>query len=235
MKKTTLMIALIGSMTASLTAESAKEITYAENINPSTKERTFYNKGFKDGKEIGMREGYDKARKDMLKILRRYASKIKAYEAGKYLSKKGKVTPPRVYQKRSGSRVEVVVKGCEIRGVLKPSDLLKLPEYEGGDTDAVYTSTTPATDNPSDPQMSDGVFLNGIDSNTHIAKPTQSLKQTNTIVLPDTKFYRDLLRTSGTLFSIQNGGGGLRAVFKNAREKNSFIQNFGLEYGKDYR
>lgn len=227
---------IIFSMGTLLFANSPEKITFTENINSSTKERTFYNKGFKDGFEIGKREGYAEGLERAKKALEAYRNKIKSYEAGKYLSLKGKITPPRLYQSRKNGRFEVFVKGCEVRGQLSPSDILILPEIDENDSGAsLLGSVTGAGESRNEP-TSDGVFLKGVDDGdeTPVAVPTASLKQKNSIVLRDTKFYRDLLRSSGILYTIEGNGGGLKAIFSNPREKQSFVTSYNLEYGKDY-
>lgn len=231
LKYTGLIVLSLGTM---LSAASPEEITYTENINSTTKERTFYNKGFKDGFEIGKREGYAKGLEKAKKALEAYAKKIKSYEAGKYLSQKGKITPPRLYQSRKNGRFEVFVKGCEVRGQLSPADILLLPEI--GESDTSSMSKISRSNGSKGSQTSDGVFLKGVDDgdNTPVAIPTASLKQKSSIVLRDTKFYRDLLRSSGILYTIEGNGGGLKAIFSNPREKQSFIASYNLEYGKDY-
>lgn len=234
----TLLVAMAASVAAHAVTpvdatHSSRDIS--ENLNASNKERFMYNKGFKDGYEIGKREGYKKALDEAKKALDEYKNTIHAYEMGKYLARKGKITPPRLYQKRGrNGQFSVIVKGCEVRGELSPADILKLPKYIGKETVSASSFSDQGVGESS--KFSDGVFLTGIDHrHTPIAKPTTSLKQVNAIILRDTKFYRDLLRSSGTLFSIEENGGGLKAVFSSPRERDSFIRNYGLEYGKDYK
>lgn len=212
--------------------ESPESVPFTENINKTTEERTFYNKGFKDGYDSGKRDGYAEALKAAEMKIAKYKMDIMGWESGKYLSSKGKVTPPRIYQKRKGGKFEVVVKGCEVRGELSPSDILSLPlmddEVQNIDSGTMDSGT--ATE-----EYSDGVYLNGVDNEEATAIPTSSLKQTSVIVLRDTKFYRDLLRSSGILYTVEGNGGGLKAIFKNPRERESFVTSYDLEYGKDYR
>jgi len=233
-------IILFGALSTSvLMAVTPVDATYAsrdisEQVNMSGKERFMYNKGFKDGYEVGKRKGYEDAYKKAMAAIQGYKRRIESYEAGKYLSRKGKITPPRVYQKRSGNgQFRVIVKGCELRGELSPSDILLLPPYAkeaesfgGSDRSSSGGSTT----------LSNGVFLSGIDhKKTPIAKPTDTLKQINSVVFRDTKFYRDLLRGAGVVFFIEENGGGLRATFSTPKEKENFIKSYNLVYGKDYK
>jgi len=209
----------------------------SENINTSNAERFQYNKGFKDGYEVGKREGYALALKDAKKALKMYKNIIAGYESGKFLSKKGKITPPRIYQKRGKGGVEVIVEGCELRGSLSPSDILLLPkmmsEYEiGGGRSSSLNSSSSSRNN----EYSNSVFLSGVDNpNTMVAKPTSSEKNINTIVLRDTSFYRDLLRKSGVLYTVEGNGGGLTATFSSRAERESFVKSYNLTRGRDYQ
>ena len=205
-----------------------------EHLSSTNKENFFYNKGFKDGFEDGKRKGYAQAMREAKRAIDMYKKKIEAYEVSKYLSRKGKITPPRLYQRRDeNGKVEIVVKGCEVRGKLTTRDILMLPQLAQDEYSTSGGFSYHQADDDSTP--SDSVFLAGVDKGVDIAKPTHSLVQKTTLTFRDTKFYRKLLRASGIMYSIEVNGGGIRAVFSSKREADNFVKNNNLMYGKDYK
>jgi len=239
-KKITLVVICCASSIV-LNANSLDDVTYSsrnleEHLNSTNKENFFYNKGFKDGFEDGKRKGYAQAIREAKRAIDMYKKRIEAYEVSKYLSRKGKITPPRLYQKRDeNGKVEIVVKGCEVRGKLTTQDILLLPNLSKDE----YSTTSGGgfdyhtTDSHSTP--SDSVFLAGVDRGVDIAKPTHSLVRKTTLVFRDTNFFRKLLRASGVIYTIEANGGGLRAIFASKREAENFIKNNNFLYGKDYK
>jgi len=203
-----------------------------ETIQGQTKEKFFYNKGVSDGIEEGRRMGYSDAMKDAERSIKKYKKYIKALEAGKYLSKKSKITPPRIYQERRNGRVSVVVKGCNIEGELSPHDILMFPSMDdggsGGSSSGYSSSETKSA------PVSDSVFLAGVDRRKSKPTPTGSLKKATFKTFEDTSFYRKLFRNTGLPFSIMSDK-KIRVMFRSNKEAESFIRRHGLTQGKDYR
>jgi len=207
-------------------------------------DKFFYDKGFSDGKTEGMRLGYEKAKKEVLKKLKSRLKAIKAMEAGKYLSKKHKITAPQIYQvKKADGSLSVLVKGCRLEGELTPEEIVLLPKANGpygagGDVVANADSLLPSTVQPAPESrgVSNGVFLPGIDSNRY-DKPQLANSMTDTVYkyLPNTEFYTKLLRTSGFPYTMSNGGTNLKVRFSSEREAIIFLKRYDLEPGRDVK
>jgi len=205
-------------------------------------DKFFYDKGFNDGKTEGMRLGYDKAKKELMAKLKSRLTAIKAMEAGKYLSKKHKITAPQIYQvKKPDGSMSVLVKGCRLEGELTPEEIVLLPKAGNLDADASAANAKSLLPSTVDPVqgtkgVSDGVFMPGIDSNRY-DKPAMANSMTNTVYkyLPNTEFYTKLLRSSGFPYTISNGGTNLKVRFSSEREAITFLKRYDLEPGRDVK
>jgi len=212
-------------------ANSSRSIN--EKVSEQNKEKFFYNKGVTDGFAEGKRVGYEEAMKDAKASLDKYSNYIKSLESGKYLSQKGKITPPRIYQeKRADGSISVVVRGCNIEGELSPKDILMFPV-----TDSHSESDASSIGSPSGkPVMpSDSVYLAGVDYSKK-SKPTDgmSAKKTTFKTFVDNEFYRKLFRGAGLAFSIQPNS-KIRVMFSSNDEADRFVNRHGLIEGKDYK
>lgn len=210
-------------------ANSSRSIS--ETINEKTKEKAFYNKGFDDGFSNGEEIGYAKAVAANEKSIERYKNYIMSLEAGKYLSKKGKITPPRIYQEsRSDGSISVTVRGCNIEGELSPEDILSFPSYAGE-----VTQSRSSQSKYKEGGKSDSVFLAGIDRKRKISRPEASEDGVRGTfkTFPDTSFYRKLFHASDLIFSIQSDK-QIRVMFKSEQEALGFVRRHRLEEGKDY-
>jgi len=200
----------------------------------------FYNKGFSDGKAEGMRLGYAKAKKEIMKKLKSRLRTIKAMEAGKYLSKKHKITAPQIYQVRnSDGSLSVQVKGCRLEGELTTEEIVLLPKVEEGYiSDAPARNLVSSTSMPKEKSvgLSDGVFMPGIDA-AQYTKPTMASNVTQAVYkyLPNTSFYVNLLRTSGFPFTVTNGGSHLKVRFSSSSEAIGFLRRYELQPGRDMK
>jgi len=205
-------------------------------------DKFFYDKGFTDGKKEGMRLGYEKAKKEVLAKLKGRLKAIKAMEAGKYLSKKHKITAPQIYQvKKPDGSMSVLVKGCRLEGELTPEEIVLLPKAEdayAGLSGANAGSLLPSTVDPvqGTAGVSDGVFMPGVDANRY-DKPQLASSMTSTVYkyLPNTEFYTKLLRSSGFPYTISNGGTNLKVRFSSEREAIIFLKRYDLEPGRDVK
>jgi hypothetical protein len=233
-----LHLLLVAGLTINALA-TPSDVTYSnrdisDSLSPKNQEAFHYNKGFKDGFEEGKKEGYKLAMRDAKKAISRYKDKIKSYETGKYLSRKGKVTPPRIYQTRGDNgQIKIIVKGCQVRGSLSPTDILKLPYIDS--SDAEYEESSFSTSTNSGTPYSNSVDIAGVDRMTPIARPSSSLRLKTIRVFRDTKFFRDLLTASNILYTVQPSGAGIKAIFNSPKEAESFARENGLIKGKDYR
>lgn len=206
----------------------------SEKVSAQNKEKFFYNKGVADGFADGKRVGYEEAMKDAKQSLLRYKNYIKSLESGKYLSKKGKITPPRIYQeKRADGSISVVVKGCNIEGELSPKDILMFPALENGSSGRYSKQAQSGADVSS--AVSDSVYLAGVDYKKK-SKPRggQYAKKATFRTFVDNNFYRKLFRGSGLAFSIQPNS-KIRVMFPSNEKAESFMARHGLVQGKDYR
>lgn len=204
----------------------------SENIKSEGIETIFYNKGLVDGTEEGRRLGYADAMKDAEASIMRYKNYIKALEAGKYISKIGRITPPRIYQEPlPDGRISVVVKGCNIEGELSPSDILLFPKYERGAEGKKRTTISPSQKSSS---VSDSVYLAGVDRKKSLPRSSNTYKKVTFKVFENNSFYRKLFRKSGLVFSLQPNN-QIRVMFRSNEEADGFIARHGLTEGKDYR
>jgi len=204
-------------------------------------DKFFYEKGFTDGKKEGLRLGYEKAKKEVLAKLKSRLSAIKAMGAGKYLSKKHKITAPQIYQvKKPDGSMSVLVKGCRLEGESTPEEIVLLPKAEniyGGASGANADSLLPSTvDAQGSAGVSNGVFMPGIDANRY-DKPALASSMTSTVYkyLPNTEFYTKLLRSSGFPYTMSNGGVNLKVRFSSEREAITFLRRYDLEPGRDVK
>ncbi len=213
-------------------ANSSRSIS--EKVSAQNKEKFFYNKGVTDGFADGKRVGYEEAMKDAKQALLKYKNYIKSLESGKYLSKKGKITPPRIYQeKRADGSISVVVKGCNIEGELSPKDILMFPTLKNGNGGGFSNQAQSGVDSSS--VVSDSVYLAGVDYKKK-SKPTGAkyAKKATFKTFVDNNFYRKLFRGSGLAFSIQPNS-KIRVMFPSNKDAESFMARHGLVQGKDYR
>jgi len=208
--------------------------SFSEKIDGNNKEKFFYNKGFADGFQEGRKAGYEQAMKEAKEAMKRWAKKIKSYESGKYLASKGKITPPRVYQKRGDDgSVSVVIRGCRIEGELSPEDILTLPTVDFSDNGGGNGRGIKHIERFKEPALSDSVFLAGVDRTKPIPIAVEDLKKVTYRYFSDTGFYRKLMRKMGKPFSIQSSG-KIKVMFESAEEANSFMTKYNLD-GEDYR
>jgi len=212
---------------------SVSQLSYADKPDA---DKFFYDKGFKDGKTEGMRVGYAKARKEIMSKLKSRLSAIKAMEAGKYLSKKHKITAPQIYQlRKADGSLSIQVKGCRLEGELTPEEIVMLPKYDNPMSDIGNArGLLPSTTNGSTQGVSNGVFLPGIDT-SNAQTPHMASSMTNTVYkyLPNTEFYIKLLRTSGFPFTVTNGGTNLKIRFGSEHEALTFLSRYDLKPGRD--
>lgn len=110
-----------------------------KSVDLTQMQEFYYNKGYQVAAEKFYRMGYEKAIANATKALSKYKNEIDSFEAGKYLSEKGKLTIPKIYRlKNSDGSYLVKVLPPEVKEPLSYSDILRLPEYEAmADIDSV--------------------------------------------------------------------------------------------------
>lgn len=216
MKKTTIVMITIVALGSSLYADSSE---------------FYFEKGYKQGKSVGYKKGFEAGKKYFLKQLKKRMASIRAMEAGKYLIKQYKITAPKVFQKklRDGS-IKVVVEGCKLEKELTPEEIMTLPTMPND-----YKSSNTYEYNPNTNQkaVSNSVYLPGVDSNEEIPHGTEEVNNATYLVLPNTTYYKKLLDKEGKPYAIDNNG-KIKVLFENNREKQLFIHNYELHAGEDY-
>lgn len=106
-------------------------------------QRFYYDKGAEDTKEKAYLAGYKQAMDDFTKkILPAYAKNIKAYEAGKYLIKEGKITYPRVFRYKDGDSYKIQIEPPAVEKQFTEKDLYALPEFNYNFCTAKQRATT---------------------------------------------------------------------------------------------
>lgn len=208
-------------------------------ISKHDAEKFFYKKGYKDGVSAGERKGYSRAMKDMKKNIKKWEKRIKAMEAGKYLSKKNKITAPQIYQVNDNGDIKIIVKGCEIKKALTPKEILMLPDY--GSSSIPETYVYDLNEMPSNigntaisSEVSNSVYLPGIDRKQ--GRPTMSGSKRSSVykLFPDTEYYRQVFRKLNYPFAII-GGDSIKVRFKSSREAVSFAKKYKMSAGVDVK
>jgi hypothetical protein len=218
MKKLILSVALIATM------------GYADNGSDSSD--YYFGMGYKKGKIVGYRKGFEAGKKEALKELNKRFAEIKAMEAGKYLVKQYKITAPKVFQKKmSDGSIKVVIDGCKLEKELTPEEIMLLPKMPNG----YKVSSSYGGYNPSVSQkaISDSVYLPGVDTEDNIPHGTEEVNDITYLILPNTEYYKKLLDKAGKPFSI-SADGKIRVLFQNHRDKMLFINHYELKAGEDY-
>lgn len=201
-----------------------------EKVDQKGVETFFYNKGYRNGYADGEKEGYAKGLAKAERAIRQYKRKIEAYEAAKYLSKRHKIAPPKVYQKKNpDGTVSVVVKGCTIEKQLTPEEILMLPETNSVGSGNVYNGSMLSSGaKPQTQSPSDHVFLPGIDSGKEpVAELSGNDIKATYLFFPDTEFYRNLFRVALRPFSVISGN-RLKVIFPSEKDAKAFCVRHGV-------
>lgn len=92
-------------------------------------QRFYYEQGYQDARAKSFDEGYRQAKDEFTnKILPRYAQRVKAFEAGKYLVEEGKITYPKVFRYRDKNGYSVHIEAPTVEKSFTEKDLYMLPE-----------------------------------------------------------------------------------------------------------
>lgn len=92
-------------------------------------QRFYYEQGYQDSRIKSYEEGYKRAKDEFVnQILPRYANRIKAYEAGKYLIEEGKITYPKVFRYKGKDGYSVHIEAPIVEKAFDEKDLYMLPE-----------------------------------------------------------------------------------------------------------
>lgn len=213
-----LMITFLLGMKLAYADPTPKEILENKEL-----ESFFYNKGYNDGLRDGVKKGAKKAFEKATRTMGKYEKKIKAMEMGKYLFKKQKITPPRLYQvQKADGSISVVVKGCKLEKQLSPNEILMLPSTEN--TRGARQEVVERGGDGTSP-VSDSIHLPGVD--TKVSIPTLSGSNASLVYrfYADSTFYRDLFRVAGKPYSIV-GGNKIKVIFKSE----DTARRFNLRY-----
>lgn len=126
MKKITL--AFFASASILLGSEVSSAIDLA-GLNEM--QRFYYNQGAEDTKETAYNAGYKQAMDDFTKkILPLYSKRIKAYEAGKYLIKEGRITYPKVFRYKEDGAYKIHIEPSVVEKEFSEKDLYAIPEID---------------------------------------------------------------------------------------------------------
>ena len=114
------------ALTAVTLMAAASDSGESHGISDSM-QRFYYEQGYKKAKDLYEVKGYMKALRDFERLLAGQKDKWRAYEAGKYLIKEGKITYPQVYRVRQGDAYKVVIECSEVEGEFSERELFILP------------------------------------------------------------------------------------------------------------
>jgi hypothetical protein len=116
-------------LSANLFSAETKSSDRVDLAGLNEMQRFYYNKGAEDAKEKAYNAGYKQAMDNFTKkILPAYAQRIKAYEAGKYLIKEGKITYPKVFRYKEGDSYRIQIEPPVVEKQFTEKDLYILPE-----------------------------------------------------------------------------------------------------------
>jgi hypothetical protein len=141
------IIVFITSIVAAATLFSSEQPVDLAGLNDM--QRFYYEQGFSDASQVSYEKGYHKATQDFKeKVLVNYANRIKAIEAGKYLTKEGKITYPKVFRIKDGSGYKVHIEAPVVEKEFTEKDLFMLPAIETTITLPSSTETSGQEDIP---------------------------------------------------------------------------------------
>ncbi|QDD68222.1 hypothetical protein [Caminibacter pacificus] len=223
MKKLLLISAV---MSAFLYAKSDKPLS-------AEAEKFFYTQGYK----VGYKDGYQKGYRDALlyaeRKIKEYMAKIKAYEAGKYLIYKQKITYPEVYQVTDDNgNVRIVVKGCQIEKPLSPQDIVFIPTLPNG-----YEANAPMPNPPKyveDSPVTNAIVNNELEAVPKLPKLPDDEKKIVFYEFPNTAFYRKVLNEANLVYSIDPKTKRLKVLFDSQKDALRFLKQHNFKLGKDY-
>lgn len=106
----------------------------------SEMQKFYYNLGKEEAKKQYYLDGYRQAMSDFEVLLRKYKTKIQAYEAGKYLIRESKITYPKVYRiKDAAGAYKIQIDSPSVEKAFDEHDLFMIPL--GMETDNSQQST----------------------------------------------------------------------------------------------
>lgn len=119
-------LAIVFAMTSSMVFAESSSVDLA-GLNEM--QRFYYEQGYQDARAKSYEEGYKRAKDEFVnQILPRYANRIKAYEAGKYLMEEGKITYPKVFRYKGKDGYSVHIEAPVVEKAFDEKDLYMLPE-----------------------------------------------------------------------------------------------------------
>lgn len=106
-------------------------------------QRFYYEQGYQDARAKSFDEGYRQAKDEFMnKILPRYAQRVKAFEAGKYLIEDGKITYPKVFRYRDKNGYSIHIEAPTVEKTFSEKDLYMLPEISMTQCDSKAQQTS---------------------------------------------------------------------------------------------
>lgn len=211
----------------------------AKQMSTDELEKFFYNKGYADAKNTHYEKGYADGLSYAEAKLKEYTTKIKAYEMGKYLMSKNKISYPKVYQTLDANgNVRVVIDGCKIQSELSTADITMMPKAPSSHLGTMESRGNHYVDQKEGKQVvdpiTDKVFLAGIDDGS-LGGETPTLGGADIKMVykyfPQTNFYETLLRKTNKVYAVENGK--LKVIFSSRSEADAFCRRHHLKNGKD--
>lgn len=224
---------LSGALVAGLCASDVEKNTDLNTMNLEQIESFFYEKGFKEGIASGYKTGYSDALNYAQARLLKYKDKIEAIEYGKYLTQKGKISAPELYQVYDESgNVEISVMGCRIERPLSPDEIISLPtlaqqhyynqnmrssmEYGGMKGKPIENGQLP--NNSVDISLRDQSLFSG-----EMKTPDKD-KAVYYYYIENNNFYRNKLDKMNYIYSVK--GDKIKVIFPTRDEMEAFKRTF---------
>jgi len=187
--------------------------------------KTFYtNLGEEKGYTRGLAVGYNSAIKDFRKLVKRYKSKIKALEAGKYFSAEGKITHAKIYKIKKNGVYSIKIKAPVVEQAFTAEDLFIIPLLNGKD---ISNAELPIALDDKKTNFSNSLDLPDIESTKRHLRPNSigSVRATISVRIPykssDTKKFLEIF---GSTYSETSEG--YIVNFSNHKEKKKFCIEF---------
>jgi hypothetical protein len=186
----------------------------------------YYNKGYSDGKTIGYDKGYQKAIKDVLKVLQKYKTKMEAIESAKYLLREGKITYPQVFKVWKNGGYKIIITPPKVEDKLSITDLVNVltlnnnTNYDSNDNSTNNTNTNVSSNDKSFHIQNEQYY-----TKAPLRRASSILNKT-ILYLPKTATIHQLLISSGKSFAETQKS--YEIFFNSESEKNNFCKNIGV-------
>lgn len=181
----------------------------------------FFNRGYEKGYNEGFEAGSKAAFQEAKKILNNYQNNIKAYEIGKYLIKRKKLTYPQIWQNMTESGMKIIVLPSKIENELDISDIFT----KFGDIPTYFKEINePKDENFYD--TGDGVNIAKRDNVKELTASADKHSKIITINIDKNWKNEKVLKKANAVYAIDKDK--YRVMFFSSQERNNFCSQFKI-------